>query len=439
MNPILPLNIYIPDVEPHVFNNRVYLYGSQDRADGERYCELDYICYSCPVDDLNNWQYEGIIYKKTQDPANPDGTHQMYAPDVVEVNGNYYLFYFLESIDNICVAKASNPAGPFKFYGYVKYPEGVDKFKLPHYPSSFDPAVLNDNGHIYLSYGFSIEGNIPGMNLNPQNTKGAYVVELEDDLLTMKTVPSFVVPGFNQGKGTSFENHEFLEAASLRKFNDTYYFIYSSQGQHELCYATSKYPDKDFTYQGILISNAGKYTTEDPYLNNWANNHGSLIEILGNYYIFYHRHTYGKQYSRQACFEKIEFTNNLFTSAEMTSSGLEDITKGTLEGARACFVYNEPQGEFIPFSTTSMDSSYIKDDAVVNLTHSTVIYRYISDVQTITLHLEGITDGTVTLNNVTKPIEGQISFNLEKPLKHAEIAFRFNTEKPVTLKKLVLE
>lgn len=30
VNPFLPLNIYIPDGEPHVFGERVYLYGSHD-------------------------------------------------------------------------------------------------------------------------------------------------------------------------------------------------------------------------------------------------------------------------------------------------------------------------------------------------------------------------------------------------------------------------
>ena len=36
-NPFLPLNIYIPDGEPKVFDGRVYLYGSKDEFDGE-YC-----------------------------------------------------------------------------------------------------------------------------------------------------------------------------------------------------------------------------------------------------------------------------------------------------------------------------------------------------------------------------------------------------------------
>ena len=35
-NPYLPLNEYIPDGEPHVFGDRVYVYGSHDKENGIR-------------------------------------------------------------------------------------------------------------------------------------------------------------------------------------------------------------------------------------------------------------------------------------------------------------------------------------------------------------------------------------------------------------------
>ena len=52
MNPFLPLNEYIPDGEPHVFGDRVYLYGSHDQARSDRFCVQDYTVWSAPVDDL---------------------------------------------------------------------------------------------------------------------------------------------------------------------------------------------------------------------------------------------------------------------------------------------------------------------------------------------------------------------------------------------------
>lgn len=33
-NPYLPSYEYIPDGEPHVFDGRIYIYGSHDRFDG---------------------------------------------------------------------------------------------------------------------------------------------------------------------------------------------------------------------------------------------------------------------------------------------------------------------------------------------------------------------------------------------------------------------
>ncbi|MFR3409075.1 MAG: hypothetical protein ACLTXW_06150 [Christensenellales bacterium] len=72
-NPYLPAGEYIPDGEPHVFGNRVYVYGSHDRFNAAIFCVNDYVCYSAPVDDLSAWRYEGVIYKKKTRPAEQAG------------------------------------------------------------------------------------------------------------------------------------------------------------------------------------------------------------------------------------------------------------------------------------------------------------------------------------------------------------------------------
>jgi arabinoxylan arabinofuranohydrolase len=51
-NPYLPSWEYIPDGEPYVFNERVYVYGSHDRFNGHVFCLNDYVCWSAPVTDL---------------------------------------------------------------------------------------------------------------------------------------------------------------------------------------------------------------------------------------------------------------------------------------------------------------------------------------------------------------------------------------------------
>ena len=92
-NPFLPLWEYIPDGEPHVFGDRVYLYGSHDKEGGETFCMLDYTVWSAPVNDLTDWRCEGVSYRASQDPDYPNRKF-MYAPDVVQGNdGRYYLYY----------------------------------------------------------------------------------------------------------------------------------------------------------------------------------------------------------------------------------------------------------------------------------------------------------------------------------------------------------
>ena len=95
-NPIFPFGVCIPDGEPHVFNGRVYVYGSHDLLGGKTYCEGNYQVFSAPVDDLTSWSSKGISYDKKEDPLITDKINQMYAPDCVKGNdGRYYLYYCL--------------------------------------------------------------------------------------------------------------------------------------------------------------------------------------------------------------------------------------------------------------------------------------------------------------------------------------------------------
>lgn len=107
-NPYLPSWEYIPDGEPYVFGDRVYVYGSHDYFNGYVFCMGDYVCWSAPVDDLGNWRYEGVIYPKTADPLNPEGKMCLYAPDVtVGPDGRYYLYYVLDKVSVVSVDRKS--------------------------------------------------------------------------------------------------------------------------------------------------------------------------------------------------------------------------------------------------------------------------------------------------------------------------------------------
>lgn len=329
-NPILPGWEYIPDGEPHIFGDRVYLYGSHDRFDGDNYCLNNYVCWSAPIDDLSDWQFHGQIYDITSDPLNINGEYCGYAPDCCKgPDGRYYLYYALNNHLAMSVAVCDTPCGKFEFFGHMKTDEGRVYGTEEGDAYVFDPGVIvDDDGRIHLYMGFSptdgMEGSDLALFLKRWNTCGCHYVELCDDMLTMKTAPQLVVPGCAVSNGTCFEGHSFFEAPSIRKFFGKYYFIYSSELFHELCYAVSDTPEGPFEYKGILVSNGdvGINGRSKP-VNHIGNNHGSLIEIKGKFYIFYHRHTNNSDYSRQACAEEIHLSDDhTFIQAEITSCGL---------------------------------------------------------------------------------------------------------------------
>lgn len=369
-NPFLPLYEYIPDGEPHVFGDRVYHYGSHDKEGGDTFCMLDYVCYSAPVDDLTDWRYEGVIYQAKQDPRYP-APQYMYAPDVVQGNdGRYYLYYCMGGDYGqggyqgpVSVAVCDTPAGQYEYLGVVKNPDGSPMLKY----ICFDPAVLNDDGTIRLYYGtqydyeerddfltneFYLQDEIQMFGRSreeilsyPDSIMGPVMAVLSDDMLTVKEEAKHIIP--YRVKGTSFEVHPFFEGASMRKVGRKYYFIYSSWQNHELCYATSDLPDRDFVFGGTIISNGDiGYRGRDTQhkLNMTGTTHGSIIEINGQWYVFYHRLTHKSDYSRQACAEKIRILEDgSIPQAEMTSCGLNDgplSAEGTYPAVIACNLTN---------------------------------------------------------------------------------------------------
>lgn len=326
-NPYLPSWEYVPDGEPYVFGDRVYVYGSHDYYNGHVFCLGDYVCWSAPVDDPGSWRYEGIIYPKTADPLNRDGKMCLYAPDVtVGPDGRYYLYYVLDHVSVVSVAVCDTPAGRYQFYGYVHYPDGTRLGEREGDEPQFDPAVLTEGDTTWLYTGFCGVGDT--------SRTGAMVTVLKEDMLTIKEAPKFIVPGSAYSEGTEYEGHAFFEASSIRKKDSRYYFIYSSQVMHELCYAVSDSPTAGFHYGGVIVSNCDlhidSYKPAELPTAYGANNHGSIIRIGEKWYVFYHRHTNGTWYSRQGCAEEIQFhEDGSIPQVEMTSCGLNG---GPLQG-----------------------------------------------------------------------------------------------------------
>lgn len=359
-NPYLPSWEYIPDGEPHVFDGRVYLYGSHDRFGGYGYCLNDYVCWSAPEDDLTDWRYEGIIYPRAADPANADGDMALFAPDVTRgPDGRYYLYYVLNRVGYVSVAVCDKPAGLYRFYGYVRYPDGTPLGAAAQDEAQFDPGVFTEGGVTYLYTGFCM----------PQNASrhGAMVTVLAPDMLTVTRAPQFIAPSKPYAAGSGYEGHEFFEASSLRKvpgLAEPYYFVYSSVRSYELCYATAKSPLGPFRYRGVLVSNCDMYIDSyKPALRAMfygGNDHGNFERIGGGYYVFHHRHTNGTNFSRQGCAEPIKILpDGTIPQAEMTSCGLNGgplAAKGVYPAHIACNLFCTTYAE-----TTGAPGSWMDD------------------------------------------------------------------------------
>ncbi len=422
-NPYLPMNVCIADGEPHVFGDRVYIFGSHDRAGGETFCELGYEIWSAPVNDLSAWKSHGTVYSAKQDPHYSERKQYLFAPDVCKGNdGRYYLYYSLGGWRGkhgyegpISVAVSDSPAGKYEYLGDVRNPDGTPFRGL----ITFDPGVINDDGVIRLyfgtSYFFDEYKRFPTKSLYQfiesivfdrtygeikqvkDGATGAYTVELSDDMLTVKGKPKLVVP--KKTKGTEFEGHAFFEAASIRKFGNKYYFIYSSRNNHELCYAVSDYPDKGFSYGGIIVSNGDiglNGRKRKARTNITGNNHGSIEKIGDKHYIFYHRMTDKSTYSRQGCAEEIKIDNDgKIAQVEITSQGLNGkplAASGEYNAAIACgliskktfHLINGKSNKKVPYIAHANGTATIKD--ICNGT--CVSYKYFDFNGDTLLHLK---------------------------------------------------
>lgn len=342
-NPYLPSWEYVPDGEPYVYGNRLYVFGSHDAFNGKDFCQNDYVLWSCPVDDLSGWRMEGTIYHTAQDPAAKKNSFTQ-APDVIQgPDGRFYLYYTLCLVPFMAVAVSDRLTGPYEYYGTVKLPNGHVIGSEKHEVFQFDPGLFkDDNGKYYLYTGFAPgDKGIMGFFSRQYKMEGAYVMELGEDMLTVKSAPRLIIPGVTKSAGTGFEGHEFYEASSMRKINGRYYFIYSSILSHELCYAISDRPDGGFRFGGTLVSIADVGLNGQAWAMNYTGNtHGSLVKVKEQWYVFYHRQTNQNLFSRQGCAEPVTIAEDGgIAQVEVTSCGLNGgplLGKGEYSAHIAC-------------------------------------------------------------------------------------------------------
>lgn len=434
LNPYLPSYEHVPDGEPHVFGDRVYIFGSHDKFGGDVYCLLDYVCYSAPIDNLGDWRYEGVIYRKIDDPDNLENVGEIFAPDVTQgPDGRYYLFYSVNHRNHVSVAVCDRPAGRYKFWGFVKHSDGVLLGDKPEDEMQFDPGVLTEGDVTYLYTGFCpAEDN---------NRHGSMMSVLDKDMLTIVEEPVFVVPSAQSVQGTAaptsrtlkwleagdevlkgYKGHEIFEASSIRKVNGKYVFIYSSVKGNELCYAVADTPAGPFVYGGVIISNADlgidTYKDAGKAAAGWANNHGSIERVGDEWYIFYHRHTNGTNYSRQACVEKISISADVKIPQVMMTSCCNIAplrSQGTYPAYIACNLYAVSGNAAIPWIGWLADdqpkivqeAEYVgfPESYITNIHDGCIVgFKYFDfkDVHGLAVTVNGYGDGCIEVLTDTK-------------------------------------
>ena len=346
-NPYLPLWEYIPDGEPYVFEDpdnpgkfRVYIYGSHD-IEKTTYCGRDQVVWSAPADDLRRWRFDGVIFESRLDatgaPLNADGKGDiLYAPDVVETvapdgKKTYYLYPNTQAAGrNGMIARADRPDGPFTVCNWDPKDPTRTTGVL-----GFDPAAfVDDDGRVYGYWGFHQSF---GAELDPKTMctvkKGAKVV-------------TDMVSNLNQ-EGV----FRFFEASSIRKVKDKYIFVFSrwtadgdfglGEANNTLAYAWSNSPLGPWTYGGTVIDARGRDVDDagNPIYTAapGGNTHGSLCEIGGQWYIFYHRQAGLGGFDRQAMVApvevkvtegpdgKVEITEGEYTSEGFELDGLDPL------------------------------------------------------------------------------------------------------------------
>jgi len=332
-NPYLPLWEHLPDGEPRVFEDpdqpgkyRAYIIGSHD-VTYTAYCGPDIRMWSAPVEDLSQWRDEGPIFKWFVSGQ----WDTMYAPDLVcttdRATGKktYWLYPHSRGWRRTpMVCKGDRPNGPFTPVNLTE--DGTQC--LPGSLIDFDPSVFIENitnkkdkdydkGYrAYVFYGF----------------QHSTAVELDQNTMYSKRegtepIDPFIPASSADGRlldraGSEYKalyegqnplDFNFFEASSIRQVGNKYVMVFSGYSGKEyglgntnsaLRYAYGDSPLGPWRSGGVLVDSRGVVVGEDGgkliTTNAGHNTHGSLQEINGQWYVFYHRPPRGFGNARQA-------------------------------------------------------------------------------------------------------------------------------------------
>lgn len=408
-NPVLPpsWDLYIADPEPKHYGNGVYVYGSRDTENGVlpsgvSWCSDRYnVLYS---EDLIHWADKGESFHLDSIPEQYRHPQykRLWAPDVLRnpADGKYYLYFCFNHTHPVreeifMVAISDKPEGPFS----DPKPLMIDGKETIQ---AIDPGVLvDDDGKAYVTWPFKM-GQLDPNDFT--NIIGSTVVDIQ------QWMPEDNTP---------------FEGPSLRKREDTYYYIYiENEGlrmrpdgtRHNkptrMVYMTSKNPLGPYTYQGLIMTTSG--------YPGVINIHGSLVEFNSNWYVFYHIPVIDKKLTRAMCIEPLSFNDDgTIIPVEPSTSGIKGtFVFGDRINAAGAVIY--PGGELNP-EFVSRKNDYAK--LVFTKPGSYAGYKYFDPgtVHTgkITLNVE-TTAGNAVLEIRLDTVDGELVSEIKLPDTHGK-------------------
>lgn len=209
-------SIFLADPTIFADKGKYYLYGTSSNQGFLVYESTNLKTWSQPQDSARRFALRR---------GQSFGNSGFWAPQVFRYKGSYYMAYTAD--EQIAIAKASSPAGPFKQQQLIHL-SGTGK--------QIDPFLFFDkHGKIYLYH------------VKLQNGNRIYVTEMKPDL-------SDVVPGTERECIASTEEWEntagskwpVAEGPTVLKHKNTYYLIYSANDfrnkDYAVGYATSSSP-----------------------------------------------------------------------------------------------------------------------------------------------------------------------------------------------------
>lgn len=263
------------NADPHiaVFGNTFYLYPTTDGFEG--WGSKSFQAWSSK--DLLNWTNEGVILDLPRDLRWAD--RNAWAPAIATKNGKYY-FYF-SAAQNVGVAVANSPKGPFKDPIGKPLVAKADFQRM----QAIDPMVFVDaDGAAYLYWG---QGRCKAVKLN-------------EDMVSFDTnqVRDITPPGYNEGP-------------FVHKRNGTYYLSWSEfdtrDPRYSVAYATSASPLGPY-----------KKAAQNPILRQSGPikgaGHHSIVQVPGKdeWVIAYHRFRIpdGNGYNRETCLSPLRYAED---------------------------------------------------------------------------------------------------------------------------------